>query len=44
VTEIHDDGLADQLLEAARRHDFEPSRQVLEIYGLCSDCRQDARQ
>ena len=44
VAEIHDDSLANQLLDAARRHDFEPSRQVLEIYGLCSNCRRDARQ
>ena len=44
VTEIHDDGLAEQLTEAARRHEFEPSRQVLEIYGRCCDCRDRAKQ
>ena len=43
VAEIHDDRLADQLRDAARHQDFEPSRQVLEIYGLCSECRQGAR-
>ncbi|QOC21555.1 transcriptional repressor [Wenzhouxiangella sp. AB-CW3] len=44
VTEIHDDGLTKRLLEAAGKHDFKPGRQVLELYGLCSDCKADTRQ
>lgn len=40
VTEIHNDALTDQLRQAARQDDFEPTRQVLEIYGLCGSCRQ----
>lgn len=38
VIEIHDPGLTRQLREAAEHEDFHPSRQVLEIYGLCDDC------
>jgi Fur family zinc uptake transcriptional regulator len=38
VIEIHDPGLTRHLREAAEQEDFHPSRQVLEIYGLCEDC------
>jgi len=38
VIEIHDAALTQQLREAAEDEDFHPSRQVLEIYGLCDDC------
>ena len=44
VTEIHDHTLTDQLTEAADHHGFQPSRQVLEIYGRCRDCGQDGKQ
>lgn len=42
VTEIHDHSLDDQLREAADRHHFHASRQVLEIYGRCDRCGEDA--
>ncbi|MBY6203674.1 Fur family transcriptional regulator [Halomonas denitrificans] len=29
-----------ELTEFAASRDFRPTRQVLEIYGICSDCRQ----
>ncbi|RFF26323.1 MULTISPECIES: Fur family transcriptional regulator [unclassified Wenzhouxiangella] len=38
VTEIHDSGLSQHLRDAAEHERFHPSRQVLEIYGLCDDC------
>lgn len=38
VTEIHDPALTSKLLAAAEHKAFHPSRQVLEIYGLCDDC------
>lgn len=38
VTEIHDHDLVRELRDAADRHNFHPSRQVLEIYGLCDNC------
>jgi len=40
VTEIHDAGLAHKLRDAAEHQHFRPSRQVLEIYGLCQACRE----
>jgi Fur family transcriptional regulator, zinc uptake regulator len=39
VTEIHDDDIEHLLRAAAQKHEFKPSRQVLEIYGFCRDCR-----
>jgi Fur family transcriptional regulator, zinc uptake regulator len=39
VTEIHDPAIERLLREAAQAHQFRPSRQVLEIYGFCSNCR-----
>lgn len=44
VTEFHEPTLARQLSEAASRHDFHPSRQVLEIYGLCRRCEEAERE
>jgi len=38
VIEIHDRTLTQQLRQAAELEDFHPSRQVLEIYGLCDHC------
>lgn len=43
VTEIHDAGLSRRLREAAEDEDFHPSRQVLEIYGLCGSCQGSQR-
>jgi Fur family zinc uptake transcriptional regulator len=39
VTEIHDHRIDALLAESALSHDFQPARQVLEIYGRCSACR-----
>jgi len=39
VTEVHDDTIEQRLRQAALDRDFESRRQVLEIYGLCHDCR-----
>lgn len=39
VTEIPDETLAEGLAEAARGRGFEPHRQVVEVYGLCGECR-----
>ncbi|WP_376696557.1 Fur family transcriptional regulator [Wenzhouxiangella sp. EGI_FJ10305] len=38
VTEIHDPALTSKLHAAAEHEHFHPSRQVLEIYGLCDNC------
>lgn len=40
VHELHDHSLSQKLLAAARQEKFHPSRQVLEIYGLCQTCRE----
>lgn len=39
VTEIHDAAIVDKLRQAARDQQFNPTRQVLEIYGFCRECR-----
>jgi len=41
VTEVHDHNIEDRLRDAARARQFEPRRQVLEIYGTCGICRDD---
>jgi Fur family zinc uptake transcriptional regulator len=41
VTEVHDHSIEDRLRDAALARDFEPRRQVLEIYGTCRTCRDD---
>jgi len=38
VTEVPDRELSLELASIARKAGFEPARQVLEVYGLCSDC------
>ena len=40
VTEIHDHDIEKLLKKSASAHDFKPVRQVLEIYGSCSKCRE----
>ncbi len=39
VTEIHDSAVQKLLVEAVAEHQFRAQRQVLEIYGICRDCR-----
>ncbi|MGB0513585.1 MAG: Fur family transcriptional regulator [Wenzhouxiangellaceae bacterium] len=39
VTEVPEEQLSQQLADAARKAGFEPSRQVLEVYGRCVRCR-----
>lgn len=39
VTEIHDKRIGRLLDDAASNNDFAAARQVLEIYGVCRDCR-----
>ncbi len=39
VIEIHEPSLQTDLADIARRNEFKASRQVLEIYGTCSNCR-----
>lgn len=39
VIEVAETGLAERLTRIARDADFVPERQVLEVYGTCSDCR-----
>lgn len=41
VTEVHDHSIEDRLRDAALAREFEPRRQVLEIYGTCRVCRDD---
>ncbi len=43
VTEMHDTTLSGQLKLAAEHERFHPTRQVLEIYGLCADCHGAGR-
>ena len=43
VIEIDDASLSRQLRQAAEGENFHPSRQVLEIYGLCADCHEAGR-
>lgn len=43
VTEIHDPALTSKLHAAAEHEHFHPSRQVLEIYGLCDACYEAER-
>lgn len=43
VTEIHDAALSTQLSAAAEHEHFHPTRQVLEIYGLCGECHGAGR-
>jgi len=40
VTEVPEEQLSHQLADAARKVGFEPSRQVLEVYGRCAQCRK----
>ncbi|MDT8409838.1 MAG: Fur family transcriptional regulator [Wenzhouxiangellaceae bacterium] len=42
VNEIPDNDLSLELAAVARKAGFEPSRQVLEVYGRCSRCRKSA--
>jgi Fur family zinc uptake transcriptional regulator len=41
VAEIHNGDIEQVLDDAARENHFQPSRQVLEIYGVCGDCGDD---
>lgn len=43
VTELPESQMFEGLGEAARAQGFEPHRQVVEIYGLCGDCRGNGR-
>ena len=43
VTEILDERVSQELAGVARREGFEPSRQVLEVYGTCRACRKQDR-
>lgn len=40
VIEIHESSLQKDLAAIAQRNQFKTTRQVLEIYGTCSSCRQ----
>jgi len=40
VREVAENRLSEDLARLAREADFAPSRQVLEVYGTCSRCRQ----
>lgn len=42
VREVPENRLSDDLARVAREADFEPSRQVLEVYGTCGSCRRSA--
>ncbi len=41
VTELPDSELFEALDQDARAHDFQPRRQVVEIYGVCNRCAGD---
>lgn len=41
VTELPNTDFLNGLEKAARSHDFQPRRQVVEVYGVCKRCRQD---
>lgn len=40
IIEFHDRGLEDLQNQICKSRDFEPSRHVMKIFGICSECRR----
>ena len=44
VREVSQNRLSEDLARLARDADFTPKHQVLEVYGICSDCRRSGQR
>ena len=44
VREVAENRLSEDLARLARDADFTPKHQVLEVYGICSDCRRSGER